>query len=336
MTTSTAVAIGLNTDTSGGAFANYTIRLVIPAASLTAPSGTPTLTRLTMRGSAAEQTSIGAAYIGHKASSGDAYDFASTPVQIKVATSGSFILGILTDVASDDAAFVWDKTSDIVISFYIANDTGKDTIRRINAGISGSLYVKSGNDASTVNATGYAASGSNPTTLAIVSKIEMDGYTASSPILHTALNMKWLESQHTGFIAPINNALPNGEIFKVVYSLDLNAGSGIQAGDYIDACATSEVTTPDDNEQGVWSFLVLGTSDTATSGQLISPNNGGNVTPFSHHMVVTQLGEAWITDTGKHYLNYVMYADSSYASPPDVIVEGAGYGHLRYKLYRPQ
>ena len=150
---------------------NYTLRTVIPAAQLTAPSGTPTFARLTLHAGAVART-VTAAFIGHMTSS---YAFTATPVPVTVGGLSTFTIPANSSVVTDDLPFAWNKSSGILVSAYEAG-SGDGQIRMLSSGIAGgSLYFKAGNDASVVSPTGYTAS-SYMSSAALVGKIEMDGF----------------------------------------------------------------------------------------------------------------------------------------------------------------
>ena len=149
-----------------GSRAGYTIRNIYGAADLT-QSASAGKTRITMINTAGA-LSIDACYIGHQGA-GDAYDFDSTPVQIKVGGAGSFSIGT-TDTLSDEAVFSLDETKAVVIAFAInAGASGNNRYLTPSGGLA--AYEKSGaSDAATVDATGYSAAANG---LVFVNKIEV-------------------------------------------------------------------------------------------------------------------------------------------------------------------
>lgn len=162
-----------------GAFGNITtetVRIQIKASAITAKTGSPTQTKVTIAASGLESFTVTAAYIGHRASSGDAWDFATTPVQLLVSGSGTFVVPISSSATTDLCNFVWDGTSDIIVSIYCNGGSSSDGLAAYDDGVysGSSLYVThlktSGNDAATVNASGYT---SYPGYCGGVTKIEM-------------------------------------------------------------------------------------------------------------------------------------------------------------------
>lgn len=151
---------------------NQTIVSRFTASDLTAPSGTPTFTRVTIVGTSANSATIGAAYIGHKASSGDEYDFSATPVQLTHSGgTTTFDLDAATEYVTDDVSFVWDKSTDILIALWF-DENGKTRFQ--SAGFNMASWKNGGgNDASTVDKSSYNVHSTANNTG--VSKIQMDG-----------------------------------------------------------------------------------------------------------------------------------------------------------------
>jgi hypothetical protein len=173
MTTETAFTRTLTSDSNP--WSGYTLRIRIPAAQLTKPTSTPTFINVLLSAGNAENTIVGAAYIGHAAASG--YSFASTPTAITIGAAANFTLAAGTSTRSDNLSFVYDGTSDLIVSAYFNGGTGSDNLRWMTSGGNCSLGFKNASDAGTVTATGYSNSSSNPNVCALVSDIQMDGYT---------------------------------------------------------------------------------------------------------------------------------------------------------------
>lgn len=138
-------------DGNSTAWSNFNVRLRI-AASLLSSSGAAV--RLSLRGpSSGSQTVISGMTIGHRATSGDAYDFDSTPVAVTVGGGQSFTVALSTTVLTDWITFPLDNTKDLIIAFHV---TSGDL--RTQAGTSSNLdlWSKSGSSEITVpNVTGY-------------------------------------------------------------------------------------------------------------------------------------------------------------------------------------
>lgn len=151
---------------------SFTLVQVIPAGLL---DGAASKIRITMSGATTSPTGIAQAHIGHRASSGDSYDFAASPVPLMVGGNTAFEIPQSGTLVSDDIDFQYDGVSDLIVAFSITSDTAKDDIRISTAGNGGSYYFKSaGSDSGTVNKSGYGAAGANPNALGIISQIEMD------------------------------------------------------------------------------------------------------------------------------------------------------------------
>lgn len=138
---------------------------------------------------------------------------------------------------------------------------------------------------------------------------------------------------NSGNNSELVTSLPMGDVKKVIYSLDLNTGDSIQINDELVANASFEVTT----NETVYNTkcakqLILATSAAATTGTEISEPDAKNVTPDVHHDVHNAQGTISISDTSKHYLNLVAWADSS--SGTQALVVEQDYGRLNYQIFR--
>jgi hypothetical protein len=129
--------------------------------------------RVTFKGGTGENASVGAAYIGHGAASGDPYDFEATPVQLMVGGSGSFTVPAATEVVSDSAVFSLDETKPLVISVFF-NNGAADNVATASPGF-GTAYFKPGatSEAATINVTGYNTSGGINGGFRFVRKVEV-------------------------------------------------------------------------------------------------------------------------------------------------------------------
>ncbi|HOD52901.1 MAG TPA: hypothetical protein PKJ08_00100 [Candidatus Cloacimonadota bacterium] len=130
----------------------YTRRQLIPSSDIS-NSGRP-YTRVTFNNSISDiSLSLNPVYIGQKADSGDAYDFQTTPVELKFSGSSGFSIAAGQTITSDPALFTIPTGKDLLISFYESGSS------RLSNGVKNgwNYYYKAGNDAATVNATGYAA-----------------------------------------------------------------------------------------------------------------------------------------------------------------------------------
>jgi len=152
----------------------YTIRVLIPASELLV-SGGPT--RITLEASAGGSCNFGACYVGHGASSGDVYDFESTPVQLTVGGSGNFTILAGATAVSDDIAFTLDETKPLLVAGYFPTNP---TVLRYVAYTGMASYYKNASDASTQNATGYTTGTANR--LYFVKRVEVDVVVAGQPM----------------------------------------------------------------------------------------------------------------------------------------------------------
>lgn len=124
-----------------------------------------TKVRLTIRANATYTVNVGAMYVGIGATSGDNYDFAATPAQV---TFGGLGTGSVTsgELVSDEIPLTIAGGDALLIATYM---TGTSSVPATTAPNRNSYY-KSGNDASTVNATGYSTSVNN---WHLISKVEI-------------------------------------------------------------------------------------------------------------------------------------------------------------------
>lgn len=167
----TNLTLTLNTDADAQNGQTHVER--VAAAALTLPSGVITQMRITWEAGSTEQVTITNAYIGHRAGAGDAYDFAATPVQLLFSGLASVTIPAGTLQACDLASFAYNKTSDLLIAYYMGGGTGADMVRYAS-GLGGNYdhFNKAANDAATVDKTGYGTSAGVST----IKKIESNGF----------------------------------------------------------------------------------------------------------------------------------------------------------------
>lgn len=137
-----------------GGWNNFTLRTVYAAASLT-PSGAPTQLRLNIQGGSFEGVIITEAYVGAKAAAGDAYDFATTPIQLTWSGSAGTSIMSSATVTSDWVNFAYNGTSGIVVALYMNGGAAQDEFAYRAAVGNVDAYFVAGNDAATVNTSGY-------------------------------------------------------------------------------------------------------------------------------------------------------------------------------------
>jgi hypothetical protein len=144
--------------------------LILPAA---AP-GRVRMARVTFQAGNAEGIQFNEIYIGDRTNSGDNYDFLSTPAQM-FGEDGNSTLNIPAGTSKVAIGFFpFTFVNGIVVSAYVNSAGAFDTLR-LRTGTALNGYFKTGNDASTVNASGYTLGGGGGTTYGINS-IEMDGW----------------------------------------------------------------------------------------------------------------------------------------------------------------
>jgi len=221
-TTSYSVTLGSNS-----AGSNTTFRFVIAASAITV-SGSKI--RLTLQGHAAG--TINDVFFGQKASSGDAYDFETTPTRITFNGGSSSVATINGAIVSDVINFTLDETKDHVISVY---QSGTVTTKFFAS--AGSSYAKAGSDAATQNATGYSTnSGVNGVA---VSLIEVVGdYELSVPSIAYTVSSAPSQIYIVGIVdlgsATLNTDLTlevsrnNGSNWSTVTLVDLGTVTGNQ------------------------------------------------------------------------------------------------------------
>lgn len=138
------------------AWSGYTYRFKIPAAKVYNSCASLKLefARIT------HDWQIGKCYIGEQAASGDEYDFQNAPTQVLFGGGAGKVFNA-DAILSDEVTLALDYSKNIVISLYII------TLTYLPAGgVTGTYsgyktWYKSGDDASTQNATGYSAHSSS-------------------------------------------------------------------------------------------------------------------------------------------------------------------------------
>ncbi|GAA0623244.1 hypothetical protein [Thalassospira tepidiphila] len=137
-----------STNSSGNT--GRTVRQRIAAAAIS--SGGQSVS-VTFKASSSAGLTIGSAYIGIAAASGDAFDFASTPVQLLFSESGSAVISAGATATSDFSSLDFEGTDDLIVAFYIS----AGDIQFGSPSANWNAYYKTGDEASTVDATGYTA-----------------------------------------------------------------------------------------------------------------------------------------------------------------------------------
>lgn len=141
-----------NVDWSG-----FTIRQLIASAQISYTG--LTYVRVTFESSGAQALTIDKAYIGHAATSGDPYDFESTPTQLLFSTSAGFAINAGTQKVSDTLTFSVQASKNLIVAFHVSGDATHDDVRAKATQTGWTAYYKTSVDeAATVNVTGYSTS----------------------------------------------------------------------------------------------------------------------------------------------------------------------------------
>lgn len=129
--TSWSDTFGFNSAGWGG----YTLRTTVPASLITL-SGSALRFRMVGVTSGANAV-VASCYVGEGATTGDIYDFATTPTQVFVGGSGSFTVAVGTTVVCDTVSLAVDETKPMVFSWYFTSGD----IRRKGGSTTGTGYA---------------------------------------------------------------------------------------------------------------------------------------------------------------------------------------------------
>jgi len=146
-----SAALSSNSDGWNG----FTGVIRIEASAMSLPSGSITKLRMRYKAGSSEGFTVTNTYMEHRASSGDVYDFATTPTQILFAGSASKTISAGTTEWSDWMDFAYNKIDDLLVSFYAGGGAGSDMLSYALSVTGVNKYDKVANDAATVNKTGY-------------------------------------------------------------------------------------------------------------------------------------------------------------------------------------
>lgn len=157
-------------NTGFGNISSQTVRTTLNAAAITnMPSGAVTKIRLTFKGSPTEPIILNGVYIG-QVSSGCATNSFS---QVKVTGAAAFTVSTNAALVTDWIDFNWDKSSPLMLSMYCSGNTSNDMLYSCFSNPNGSSYLKSGNEAATLNPSGFMLySGYS----SLICQIETDGF----------------------------------------------------------------------------------------------------------------------------------------------------------------
>ena len=168
-------SFGIGTAAVQTGMSNYTCRNIVIANSI---SSSGSGVKINFKASASLGLSLDSVYIGEGASTGNAYDFLSTPTKVTFNSGSSgFTIATSGTISSDTIQFSFDKTKKYIISFHVSN-SGSGTNDSL-AGRSGTNYwTRAGGDdsASITAASGYYQPGNNCEMVGIAS-IDVGTYT---------------------------------------------------------------------------------------------------------------------------------------------------------------
>lgn len=170
-----AVFVGTQNEMFGN-ISTKSIKTRIPASELSPPTGTVTKMRFKLFGHPTEPLSLSQVFVGPAAASGDVWD-ASFLSQLKFSGGNPVTVPANGGVWSDWVDVAWNKTDDLIVSFYCPDTTGNSDALYSIGSVSGSMTALSASDvSSTANASGLTAYSGY---LSLVSEIETDGFTGS-------------------------------------------------------------------------------------------------------------------------------------------------------------
>jgi len=145
-------AIASATMTGSSSWNGETMRQRIDTSVITNPDGLASV-RVKLQSSSGTSADINKAYIGIAATAGDAFDFASTPVQITFGGNNSVTIPANSEVISDEITISIPAGSSLIVSAYMPTASGLKAKSAL-AGWQG--YYKAGDDAATVDTSGYS------------------------------------------------------------------------------------------------------------------------------------------------------------------------------------
>lgn len=140
-------------DINSTPWAGYTHRMRIDRSRF--PDASSTKVRITYAAHAAGTgASATVVYIGVAADTGDSYDFDGSPVEVMFSGASGFAIAAGDSIVSDDITLALDGTRDLLIAAYTATGQPGDFAGYDNRA-NWRAWYKAGDDASTVDATGY-------------------------------------------------------------------------------------------------------------------------------------------------------------------------------------
>lgn len=141
------------------------------AASLFSFSGSKFRLSLTAS-SITEGVHISEIHAGHAATSGDAYDFDGTQVQVLVSGASSFLVAVGTTVVTDENIYTFDKSKAFIVAMHF-DSAANDSVGSHAFVSGGTYYFKvTAAETGTTNVTGYS---NVANTCRVLTKIEVWG-----------------------------------------------------------------------------------------------------------------------------------------------------------------
>lgn len=158
-------------DTSFGNISGGTVKAQIKAAAIAPPPHACSKIRLTLSGHVDEPMQLGSIYIGHRTGA-EAWDAASLVPVTYGNGATAFTVPQGGALVTDWIPFAWDRTSDLIVSFY-GNGAGTADKLAAKSDANGMVHYKSGDEAAVADAAGFT---SYANYLGLVSKVETDGF----------------------------------------------------------------------------------------------------------------------------------------------------------------
>lgn len=151
-------AFAYDYDANSNDWVGYTMRQVIDSTEIAA---TGNKVRVYIEADGDQGFDLGNAYVGIKSTSGDAYDFESTPVQLTFGGSNSVYIPAGARIQSDIVDLTVGASDGLVVSVYCDGAATEDDLRAKSSQSGFYNFQKNANDAATVDANGYSSSASD-------------------------------------------------------------------------------------------------------------------------------------------------------------------------------
>lgn len=320
--------------------------------------------KLTLAGPTTKPTGVLSMYLGEKGT--DAYDFFSTPVQVTVSGQGSFDIPQSGTVVTDEISYTFTGTKDLIIATSFVSSSAKGDIRvSLNNGSGTSYYFKSGNDASTVNKSGYSGAGANPNALGIITKIEVERPEEEPPpeydipivYLRDDTYCADFPAELISSLEATNYNLTNPRQFtrvlhvQIPYCLagdviDVDSIFGITTGYSLTEISAGLILTPDSTGTGGIQDVSgdqfnIGGGENPSNGVWITKFPGKNVSSSTHHEFFPLSGKIIVPEgmSGTLYAAVIAYAGGtnfSYHPSGSYITIEPHAGHIQANIKRKQ